>query len=95
MMSKLENVASEFRKVSTAQMSATAQRTVRENVSLSSHVTMLSEKVNTLSKENGDVREKCRKQEAKISMMEQEQSVMVRKNAHRFQNSLINCQQKS
>ena len=32
MMAKLESVASEFRKASHAQMSATTQRTIRENV---------------------------------------------------------------
>ena len=31
-MAKLESVASEFRKASHAQMSATTQRTIRENV---------------------------------------------------------------
>ena len=38
MMNKLENVASEFRKAANAQMSATTQRTIRENVSVSAQV---------------------------------------------------------
>ena len=38
MLAKLESVASEFRKASHAQMSATTQRTIRENVSLSAQV---------------------------------------------------------
>ena len=83
MMSKLEEVASQFRKASTAQMSATTQRTIRENVSLSSHVTLLSEKVATLGRENDSMREKCRKQSSKITLLEQEQSKLVKKNAHR------------
>ena len=35
MMSKLESVAAEFRKAANAQMSATTQRTIRENVNVS------------------------------------------------------------
>ena len=38
MMAKLESVASEFRKASHAQMSATTQRTIRENVVTQSEV---------------------------------------------------------
>ena len=38
MMIKLENVAADFRKAANAQMSATTQRTIRENVSVSAQV---------------------------------------------------------
>ena len=38
MMSKLESVAAEFRKAANAQMSATTQRTIRENINISSQV---------------------------------------------------------
>ena len=38
MMIKLESVAAEFRKAANAQMSATTQRTIRENVSVSAQV---------------------------------------------------------
>ena len=37
-MSKLESVASDFRAASHAQMAATTQRTIRENVAVSSQV---------------------------------------------------------
>ena len=40
MMAKLESVASEFRKASHAQMSATTQRTIRENVVTQSEVSV-------------------------------------------------------
>ena len=38
MMERVENVASEFRKASHAQMAATTQRTIRENVNISRYI---------------------------------------------------------
>ena len=55
MMSKLEAVAAEFRKASHAQMSATTQRTIRENVNVTAQVMQLSEKAAELSYDNDNL----------------------------------------
>lgn len=56
MMAKLESVAAEFRKASHAQMSATTQRTIRENVNVSAQVHQLSEKAAELAVENDTIK---------------------------------------
>ena len=48
MMERVENVASEFRKASHAQMAATTQRTIRENVNISRYIQQICLQ-NTLS----------------------------------------------
>ncbi len=84
MMTKLESVAAEFRKASHAQMSATTQRTIRENVNLSAQVMQLSEKAADLSKENDLLQGRNTDQRRRIEMLENEQSQMVRRNTYRL-----------
>jgi chromosome segregation ATPase len=83
MMAKLESVASEFRKASHAQMSATTQRTIRENVSVSAQVNQLSDKVNELSQENDTLLDKSTEQNRRIKMLEIEENKLVKRNTYR------------
>ena len=83
MMQKLESVAAEFRKASHAQMSATTQRTIRENVSISAEVTILSEKLSELTIENDALFEKNRDQQKVLTSLEEEQANLLHKNAYR------------
>ncbi len=83
MMAKLESVAAEFRKASHAQMSATTQRTIRENVSVSAQVNQLSDKVSQLSEENASLQEKNAEQNRRIRMLENEENKLVKRNAYR------------
>ena len=52
MMERVENVAGEFRKAAHSQMAATTQRTIRENVNISSQLAQLTEKATNLTAEN-------------------------------------------
>ena len=55
MMVKVETVAGEFRKVAHNQMAATTQRTIRENVNISSQLAQLTEKASSLTTENDKI----------------------------------------
>ena len=84
MMAKLESVAAEFRKASHAQMSATTQRTIRENVNLSAQVMQLSEKAAELAQENDTLQARNTEQRRCVEMLENEQSQMVKMNTYRL-----------
>ena len=51
-MERVENVAGEFRKAAHSQMAATTQRTIRENVNISSQLAQLTDKATNLTAEN-------------------------------------------
>lgn len=84
MMVKLESVAAEFRKAANAQMSATTQRTIRENVNVSAQVQQLSEKASDLAAENEGLKMKNVERQRKIEMLEDEQKKLVKRNAYRL-----------
>jgi hypothetical protein len=52
MMERVESVAAEFRKVAHSQMAVTTQRTIRENVNISSQLAQLTERASSLTAEN-------------------------------------------
>lgn len=83
MMEKLNSVASEFRKASHAQMSATTQRTIRENINVSAQVVQLSEKAAELVFENDRLQEENKDKARKIELLEMEQDHLVKKSAYR------------
>ena len=83
-MQKLDSVAAEFRKASHAQMSATTQRTIRENVSVSAQVMQLSEKVKELTADNDHLEEQNQEQKRRIAMLELEESKLVKRNTYRL-----------
>lgn len=84
MMSKLESVAAEFRKAANAQMSATTQRTIRENVNVSAQVQQLSEKASDLAAENEGLKSRNTERKRKIEMLEDEQEKLVKRNTYRL-----------
>ena len=84
MMAKLESVASEFRKAANAQMSATTQRTIRENVNVSAQVQQLSEKACDLASENELLKVQNTEKQRKIEMLEDEQRKLVKRNTYRL-----------
>ena len=84
MMIKLESVAAEFRKAANAQMSATTQRTIRENVNVSAQVQQLSEKASDLAMDNEALKMKNTERQRQIDMLEDEQKKLVKRNAYRL-----------
>ena len=84
MMAKLESVAAEFRKAANAQMSATTQRTIRENVNVSAQVQQLSEKASDLAAENDTLKVRNTERKRKIEMLEDEQEKLVKRNTYRL-----------
>ncbi len=84
MMSKLESVAAEFRKAANAQMSATTQRTIRENVNVSAQVQQLSDKASELALENESLKFNNTERQRKIEMLEGEQKKLVKRNTYRL-----------
>ena len=83
MILKLESVGSEFRKASHAQMAATTQRTIRENVSVSAQVGVLSERSAELAEENDDLLEQNRGLRRMVEALEDEQGKLMQRNAYR------------
>ena len=84
MMMKLESVASEFRKASHAQMSATTQRTIRENVNLSAQVVQLSDKVAELSRKTEKMNNEIWNQKQEIGLLNKEKEKLVKRNTYRL-----------
>ena len=84
MMSKLESVAAEFRKAANAQMSATTQRTIRENINISSQVQQLSEKAADLASDNESLKIKNTEKQRKIELLDDETKRLVKRNAYRL-----------
>ena len=68
MVSKVNSVAAEFRKVSDLQMAETTKRTIRENVAISTQLNKMSDRTMDIIRENDHmkVREKELKQEVEI-----------------------------
>lgn len=65
-------------------MSATTQRTIRENVNVSAQVQQLSEKASDLAAENEGLKLKNIEKQRKIEMLEDEQKKLVKRNAYRL-----------
>lgn len=81
MVLRLNQVAAEFRKVSNKQMAETTKRTIRENVSINSQLTKMSDKTMELIQENDELREKEKKQKLQIDMLEHNEKELARKNS--------------
>ena len=84
MMMKLESVAAEFRKASHAQMSATTQRTIRENVNVTAQIMQVSEKAAELAYENDQLLGTLQEKNRKIQLLESEQQQQIRQSTHRL-----------
>ncbi|OWF54650.1 cilia- and flagella-associated protein 157-like [Mizuhopecten yessoensis] len=80
MVSRVNTVAAEFRKVSNKQMAETTKRTIRENVSIMAQLVQKSDKTMELIQENDDLRAKEKKQKQHIDMLETTEKELAKKN---------------
>lgn len=80
MVSKVNSVANEFRKVSDQQMVETTKRTIRENVSISQQLTKMSEKTMALLRENEALRMKEKELSTRVELLESSNREVTKKN---------------
>lgn len=80
MVNKVNQVASEFRKVSNKQMAETTKRTIRDNVSITAQLDKMSDKTMELIAENDELRKKNKEQRQKIEMLEDNEKEILKKN---------------
>lgn len=79
MVSKVNSVAAEFRKVSDLQMADTTKRTIQENVSIGRQLYRMSDKTTELVKENERLREREKELCRRLEIMEVSERDMTRK----------------
>lgn len=79
MVTKVNSVAAEFRKVSDLQMAETTKRTIRENVTINQQLTKMSDKTITLIQENEKLREKEKDLRRQLEILEFNEKEMARK----------------
>ena len=80
MVNKVNQVASEFRKVSNKQMAETTKRTIRDNVSITAQLDKMSVKTLELIAENDELKKKNKEQRQKIEMLEDNEKEILKKN---------------
>ena len=80
MVNRVNQVASEFRKVSNKQMAETTKRTIRDNVSINAQLDKMSDKTTELIAENDDLRAKEKAQKQQIEMLEATEKEIIKKN---------------
>ena len=80
MVSRVNTVAAEFRKVSNKQMAETTKRTIRENVSIMAQLVQKSDKTMELIGENDELKGKEKKQKQHINMLEDNEKELAKKN---------------
>ena len=79
MVSKVNSVAAEFRKVSDLQMADTTKRTIQENVSIGRQLYRISDKTMELVKENERLKEREKELCRRLEIMEVNERDMTRK----------------
>jgi len=80
MVNRVNQVASEFRKVSNKQMAETTKRTIRDNVSINAQLDKMSDKTTELIAENDDLRKRSKEHRQKIEMLEENEKEILKKN---------------
>jgi len=80
MVNRVNQVASEFRKVSNKQMAETTKRTIRDNVSITAQLDKMSDKTTELIAENDELKKKNKEQRQKIEMLEDNEKEIIKKN---------------
>ena len=80
MVMRVNQVASEFRKVSNKQMAETTKRTIRENVSINSQLSKMSDKTMEMIKESDDLKDKEKKHRLQIDLLEANEKELAKKN---------------
>lgn len=81
MILRVNQVAAEFRKVSNKQMAETTKRTIRENVSINSQLSKMSDKTMELIQDNDELRAKEKQMKRQIEMLEYNEKEMAKKNS--------------
>ena len=80
MVTKVNCVASEFRKVSDLQMAETTKRTIRENVAINSQLQKMSQITTELVRENDQLKAELRKKKRDIEILEFNTAETTRRN---------------
>lgn len=80
MVSKVNSVAAEFRKVSDIQMAETTKRAIRENVSVNQQLVKMSEKTIEFIHENEALKQKGRDMTRKVEILEFSNQELTKKN---------------
>lgn len=80
MISRVNQVASEFRKVSNRQMADTTKRTIRENVSINAQLSKMSDKTMDLIQENDDLKGHEKKLKQQLDLLEANEKELAKKN---------------
>ena len=80
MITRVNQVAAEFRKASNRQMAETTKRTIRENVAVSSQLAKMSDKTMELISSNDDLKEKERRQRHEIELYQSMENDLTKKN---------------
>lgn len=81
MILRVNTVAAEFRKVSNKQMAETTKRTIHENVNFNSQLAKMSEKTIEMISENDELKDKDRKQNQNVEILEYNEKELMKKNA--------------
>ncbi|KAM8934273.1 cilia- and flagella-associated protein 157 [Pelodytes ibericus] len=80
MVQRVNTVAAEFRRVSNNQMAETTKRAIRENVSISSQMTKMSDKSMELIQENEFLKDQEVELRKQLEMLEENERELVKKN---------------
>lgn len=80
MIAQVNQVAAEFRKVSNRQMADTTKRTIRENVSISTQLSKISDKTVELINNNDSLKERERRQRQEIELLQASETLLTEKN---------------
>lgn len=80
MQSRVNNVASEFRRVSNQQMAETTKRTISVNLVVNARLVKLTEKVKIIMNENEFLRKKLSERTRKLEILEKNERSLIGKN---------------
>lgn len=80
MFVRVDQLVSEFRKVSDKQMAETTKRTIRENVSITAQMSKMSDKTVELIEENDGLKAKEKKLLNKLKILEHNEKELTKKN---------------
>ncbi|XP_048414638.1 cilia- and flagella-associated protein 157 isoform X1 [Stegostoma tigrinum] len=107
LVSRVNVVAAEFRRISKKQVAETTKRAIRENASISNKLGKISDKSIKVIKENDDLKSEAKKQQRTIHILEDNQKELAKKNFSNLkviqmltekckqqQESLENCMQR-
>ncbi|XP_043576370.1 cilia- and flagella-associated protein 157 [Chiloscyllium plagiosum] len=80
LVSRVNAVAAEFRRISKKQVAETTKRAIRENASITNKLGKISDKSIKIIKENDDLKSEAKKQWRTIHILEESQKELARKN---------------